>query len=141
MKLIFAIALVLFTLGCASVVGPPPIDTSQLVASGFKAVDLETPKQLERLQQLPTGKLTEWQNTGKHYYVYPDAAKKQLYVGRPPEYQAYRKLTGTTAGPSLAQQSATDTANYAKQDAGMSMLTARDADDPYWWSLDNIGWR
>jgi hypothetical protein len=115
MKLILAFALVLFTLGCASVVGPPPIDTSQLVAAGFKTVDLETPKQLERLQQ--------------------------LYVGRPAEYQAYLKLTGGTAGPSLAQQSAADTANYAKQDAGMSLLTARDADDPYWWSLDNIGWR
>jgi hypothetical protein len=141
MKLILAFALVLLTLGCASVVGPPPIDTSQLVAAGFKPVDLETPKQLERLQQLPPGKLTEWQNTGKHYFVYPDAAKKQLYVGRPAEYQAYLKLSGGTAGPSLAQQSGADMANYAKQDAGMSMLTARDADDPYWWSLDNIGWR
>jgi hypothetical protein len=141
MKLIFAITLATLTFGCATPGGSPSIDTSQLVTAGFKTVDLETPKQLERLQQLPPGKLTEWQNTGKHYYVYPDATKKQLYVGRPAEYQAYLKLTGGTARPSLAQQSAADMANYAKQDAGMSMLTARDADDPYWWSLDNIGWR
>ena len=141
MKRILTIALTVFIFGCASVIGPPPVDTTQLVAAGFKVVDVQAPLQIERLQTLPTGKLTEYQFTGKHLYLYPNAPKNQLYVGRPAEYQAYLKLTGGTAGPSLAQQSAADTASYAKQDAGMSMLTARDADDPYWWSLDNIGWR
>jgi len=141
MKRILTIALTLCIFGCASVGGPPPVDTSQLVAAGFKVVDVEAPLQIERLQTLPTGKLTEYQFTGKHLYLYPDVAKKQLYVGRPAEYQAYLKATGGTAGPSLAQQSAADTANYAKQDAGMAKLTARDENDPYWWSLDNIGWR
>jgi hypothetical protein len=140
MKLIFAIVLATFTFGCATP-GRPPVDTTQLLAAGFKVHDATTPTQVERLQALPPGTLTEWQNTGKHFYVYPDAAKKQLYVGRPAEYQAYLRLTGGSAGPTLAQKSAADTANYAKQDAGMSMLTARDADDPYWWSLDNIGFR
>ena len=104
-------------------------------------VDIQAPLQIERLQTLPTTKVTEYQFTGKHLYLYPDAAKKQLYVGRPAEYQAYLKLSGTTAGPSLAQQSAADMASYTKQDAGMTMLTTRDENDPYWWSLDNIGWR
>ena len=141
MKLVAVVGLALFTFGCASVVGPPPIDTSQLVAAGFKVVDIQAPLQIERLQTLPTTKVTEYQFTGKHLYLYPDAAKKQLYVGRPAEYQAYLKLSGTTAGPSLAQQSAADMASYTKQDAGMTMLTTRDENDPYWWSLDNIGWR
>jgi len=139
-RLIAAVAFLALAAGCATP-GPPPVDTSQLLAAGFKVLDAKTPTQVERLQALPSGKLTEWQNTGKQFYVYPDVAKKQLYVGRPAEYQAYLRLVPGAAGPTLAQQSSADMANYAKQDAGMSLLTARDADDPYWWSLDNIGWR
>jgi len=139
-RLIAAVALSALAAACATP-GPPPVDTSQLLAAGFKVLDAKTPTQIERLQALPPGQLTEWQNTGKHFYVFPDFAKKQLYIGRPAEYQAYLRLVPNAAGPTLAQQSAADMANYAKQDAGMSLLTARDADDPYWWSLDNIGWR
>jgi hypothetical protein len=141
MKRLLTIAPTVLILGCASIAGPPPVDTTQLVAAGFKVVDVQAPLQIERLQTLPTGKLTEYQFTGKHLYLYPNAPMKQLYVGRPAEYQAYLKLTGGTPGPSLAQQATADTANYAKQDAGMAKLTARDENDPYWWSLDNIGWR
>ncbi len=73
-RLIAAVALLALATACATP-GPPPVDTSQLLAVGFKVLDAKTPTQVERLQALPSGKLTEWQNTGKQFYVYPDFAK------------------------------------------------------------------
>ena len=134
-----AIAVAAFTFGCATP-GPPPPDASQLVAAGFRVIPAKTGQQVEHLQALPPDKLTEWQRTGKHYFVYPDVAKKQLYVGTPKEYEAYLRLV-PGARASLSRQSAADMANYAKQDVGMELLTTRDDDDPYWWSLDDIGSR
>ena len=32
------------------------------------------------------------QKSGKTYYVFPDAANNQAYVGGPKQYQAYRQL-------------------------------------------------
>jgi len=139
MRFFVTIALASIAFGCATP-GPPPVDETQLLAAGFKIVPAKTQQQFEHLQSLPPNKLTEWQNTGKHYFVYPDVAKRQLYVGRPQEYQAYVRLV-PGAGPTLAQQSASDQADYAKQDAGMRLLTTRDNNDPYWWSLDDLGWR
>ncbi len=115
---------------CATPGEPPPVEKSQLLAAGFKVLDVTSERQVERLRALPQGKLTEWQRTGKHFWIYPDPARKQLYVGRAQEYQAYLKLVPGAAGPSLAQQSAADMASYGTQDAGMQMLTTRDTDDP-----------
>jgi hypothetical protein len=140
MRHFVTIALASIAFGCATP-GPPPLDESQLLAAGFKVVPAKTQQQFEHLQSLPPNKLTEWQNTGRHYFMYPDVAKRQLYVGRPQEYQAYLRLA-PGAGPTLAQQSASDMAHYAKQDAGMGLLTTRDQNDPYWfWGLDDLGWR
>jgi len=139
-RLIAAFALAAIAFGCATPGEPPPPDTSQLVAAGFRVIPAKTQQQVEHLQALPPAKLTEWQRTGKHYFVYPDVAKKQLYVGTPKEYEAYVRLV-PGARTSLSRQSAADMANYAKQDTGMELLTTRDDDDPYWWSLDDIGSR
>jgi len=86
--------------------------------------------------------VTEWQRTGKHFFVYPDPARNQLYVGTPKEYEAYRRLA-PGGGPTLAQQQAADMASYGKQDAAMQMYTNRDLADPYyfWDSFDGLGWR
>jgi hypothetical protein len=127
--------------GCASTAPPPP-DVSQLLAAGFKVVAAKTVQQKEHLQTLPPGKITEWQRTGAHFYVYPDATKNQIFVGTEKEYAAYRRLQ-PNGGPTLAQQHATDMASYNKQDAAMQMYTARDLADPYyfWDSFDGLGWR
>ena len=136
-------ALVALVIGCA---GTPPApsapDTKQLLAAGFKVVVAKTQQQQEHVQSLPPGKITEWQRNGVHYFVYPDAAGKQIYVGMPKEYEAYRRLL-PGGGPTLAQQQAADLASYNKQDAAMQMYTNRDLADPYyfWDSFDGLGWR
>ena len=77
---IVAIAVTTLALSRSEAAQPLP-DESQLVAAGFKVVAATTSEQQEHLQTLPPGKLTAWQRNGKHFWVYPDVAKKQLYVG------------------------------------------------------------
>jgi hypothetical protein len=136
-----AVAGAAFLSGCASTTPPPP-DEAQLLAAGFKVVVAKTVQQKEHLQTLPPGKITEWQRTGVHFFVYPDVAKSQILVGTATEYAAYRRLQ-PNGGASLGQQQAGDMASYDKQDAAMQKYTARDLADPYyfWDSFDGLGWR
>lgn len=91
LTLLGLMATVALALGCAGTTPPAP-DVNRLLAAGFKVVPAKTKEQQEHLQALPRGQLTEWQRTGKHFFVYPDVASNQLYVGTPKEYEAYRRL-------------------------------------------------
>ena len=68
---------------------------SMLVASGFKVITPKTPAQQQKLQNLPPGKVTMIQKSGKTYYIFPDPANNRAYIGRPREYQAYQQLRAT----------------------------------------------
>jgi hypothetical protein len=74
---------------------------SMLVSSGFKTITPKTSVQIQKLQQLPSGKIAMVKKSGKTYYVYPDVPNNQAYVGGPKEYQAYLQLR---AANSLAQE-------------------------------------
>src|SRR4029434_5489219 len=65
---------------------------SMLVASGFKVITPKTAAQQQKLQQLPPGHVAMVNKNGRTYYVFPDAAHNQAYVGGPKEYQAYQQL-------------------------------------------------
>ena len=129
-------------LGCAGTTAPS-VDEDQLVAAGFKVLVAKTTEQRQHLQTLPAGVVTAWQRNGKHFFVFPDVAKNELYVGTQKEYEAYVRLNPGARGPTLAQQQAADLASYNKQDAAMQMYTQRDLADPYyfWDSFDGLGWR
>jgi hypothetical protein len=84
-----AIAAIHFA-GCAT--PKPRVHTEELLqSSGFKVVAATTPADKAQLQTLRPGKLTVVHREGKTWYVYPDAARHQLYVGNPQQYQAYRQ--------------------------------------------------
>jgi hypothetical protein len=65
---------------------------SMLVASGFKTITPKTAAQKQKLQNLPPGKVTMVQKKGKTYYIFPDPAQNQAYVGGPKEYQEFQQL-------------------------------------------------
>ena len=65
---------------------------SMLVASGFKTITPKTATQQQKLQQLPPDKMAVVNRNGRTYYIFPDAAHNQAYVGGPQEYQAYQQL-------------------------------------------------
>src|ERR1700726_5259888 len=79
-SLIGAFALLALALGCAST--QTKNKENLLIAAGFKVIVPSTAAQ-QQLQALPAGKVTLVQKDGKTYYVFPDAANNQAYVGGP----------------------------------------------------------
>ena len=89
-KLIGALALLALALGCAGT--QTQTKENLLIAAGFKVIMPRTAAQQQKLQSLPADKVTLVQKSGQNYYVFPDAANNQAYVGGPTQYQAYRQL-------------------------------------------------
>ena len=88
-NIISVVALLALTAGCATTTQS---SENMLVASGFKVVTPKTPAQQQKLQKLPPGKVAQINKAGKTYYIFPDAAHNQAYVGGPKQYQAYQQL-------------------------------------------------
>ena len=139
LMLLSALAVSLFVGGGAAA-APPKIDESELLASGFKVLVATTPAQEEWVQRLPPGQIRPMQRTGKKFFIYPDASRKQIYVGGPKEYDAYHLLHPESE---LATREAAKKGNAyrPKQDDAMRKATARDLTDPFlgvsWFDL---GW-
>jgi hypothetical protein len=82
------IALLTLAVGCAS-----PKQTENLLGlAGFKTVIASTAKQQQLLKALPPGKVSQIQRKGKTYYVFPDVARNQAWVGSPKEYRSYQQI-------------------------------------------------
>src|SRR5437867_6297543 len=103
-----------FLIGCASTQTSTQNRESMLVASGFKVITPKTAAQKQKLQNLPPGKVTMIQKKGKTYYIFPDPAHNQAYVGGPTEYRHYQELRATNK---LAQENLESAAMY--QDSAM----------------------
>ena len=120
--IILVLALAIAMVGCASTTQTSTENKeSMLVASGFKTITPKNPTQQQKLQQLPPGKIAMIQKSGKTFYVFPDAAHNQAYVGGPQEYQAYEQARATNK---LAQENLETAEMY------------QDADD----ELGRLGW-
>jgi len=91
---IFGLAVAIAMNGCAntSQTSTSQSKESMLVAAGFKTITPKTAAQKQKLQNLPPDKVTMVQKKGKTYYIFPDPAQNQAYVGGPKEYQEYQQL-------------------------------------------------
>src|SRR6516162_2718366 len=87
---LLAIALLALGVGCSSM--QTQSKENLLIAAGFQVITPKTAAHQQKLQTLPPGKVTLVQKGGKTYYVFPDAAHNQAYVGGPTQYQAYQQL-------------------------------------------------
>src|SRR5438477_11082167 len=109
-----AAACAVLLIGCATTQTSTQNRESMLVASGFKVITPKTAAHQQKLQNLLPGKVTMIQKRGKTYYIFPDPAHNQAYVGGPTEYRAYQALR---ADNKLAKESL-ETAEMS-QDASM----------------------
>ena len=89
-SLIGAFALLALAVGCTGMTTQSK--ENLLIAAGFQVITPKTAAHQQKLQTLPPGKVTLVQKGGKTYYVFPDAAHNQAYVGGPTQYQAYQQL-------------------------------------------------
>ena len=139
LKVLTAVAVSVFIASIAAAAAPR-VDESQLLTLGFKVLVASTPVQEKWVQSLPPGQIRAMQRNGKKYFIYPDAARKQIYVGGPAEYEAYQQLHPNS--PSGQQEAANKASAYrAKQDDTMRQATARDLSDPFLGaSWVDLGW-
>ena len=119
----------------SALAGAAGIDESELQALGFKVLVATTPVQLEWVQRLPAGKVKAVQRNGNKYFIFPDASKKQIYVGGPNEYEAYQQRHPESQ-PGTDEAAQRGRAARAKQDAVMQDATARDLSNPWL----GVGW-
>ena len=89
-SLIGAFAVLTLAAGCTSM--QTQNKENLLIAAGFKVITPHTTAQQQKLQALPPDHITLVQIERKTYYVFPDAANNQAYVGGPKQYQAYKQL-------------------------------------------------
>jgi hypothetical protein len=79
--------------GCATSKGK--LSTQQreamLQAAGFKAVPATTPDQQQMLKTLPDDRVSAVRRRGEVYFVYPVLSQNVFYVGKNPQYLAYRQ--------------------------------------------------
>ncbi len=119
----------------------PPIATNDLSAAGFKVLVAQTKAQEDWVQRLPPGKIRAMQRTGKKFFIYPDAPRKQIYIGGPVEYQAYVK-SHPEHGVADAQQAANAGSAYRANDAtAMQESNGRDLSNPFLGATwGDLGW-
>lgn len=63
-----------------------------VIAADFKVIKPTKPDQKAILEKLPSDKVSQITYGGKTYYVLPDKADHQAYVGGPKQYAAYQQL-------------------------------------------------
>ena len=116
LNLIGSIALLALAVGCTGM--QTESKENLLISAGFKAIVPSTAAQQQKLKALPPDHVTLVQKDGKTYYVFPDAANNQAYIGGPKQYQAYKQLR-------LANKLANENLEAAEmnQDASMNWDT------------------
>ena len=147
-RLFAALVLLPLVAGCAGPASSPASLPNErlLAAAGFKTIAATTPDQKRHLEWLHPDQVTAVQLTGQHYYVFPDVAKSQLYVGTPKEYQAYlalRTKNGLPNPPPPDWEAASQQRYLAQQDQKMAKINTQDASIPSWavWpAFGGLGW-
>ena len=89
LKFLTVIALLAVAVGCAS---EGENKQNLAIAAGFKIITPKNAEQQSILTQLPKDQVTPVDYKGKRYYVLPDVANNQAYVGGAEQYQAYQQL-------------------------------------------------
>ena len=127
-SLIGAFAVLTLAAGCTSM--ETQNKENLLIAAGFKVITPHTAAQQQKLHALPPDHVSLVQIERKTYYVFPDAANNQAYVGGPKQYQAYRQLR-------LANKLANENLEAAEmnQDASMRWSTWGG-----WGAWGEMGW-
>jgi hypothetical protein len=75
-----------------------------LAQSGFKVITVTNPKQQQAVNGLAQGRCSAVTYNGKLYYVFPTGTKDKIYVGRQPQFNAYKKAVAAQANQQAQQE-------------------------------------
>lgn len=87
---LLALATAIFWLaGCATTTK----QTEQLLTqAGFQRYPANSETKLKHMMTLPADKLTIARINGQPYYVFPDPANRQIFVGNAEQFQTYQQI-------------------------------------------------
>src|SRR5436305_7538804 len=77
-----------------------------LAQSGFKVITVTTPKQQQAINGLAQYRVSAVKYNGRLYYVFPTATKDKIYVGKQPQYNAYKQALAAQQTSQPASQQA-----------------------------------
>ena len=105
-KILGAIAIVYMIAACSTTANNASVTSKEtlLTHAGFWSKTATTPKQQQRLAQLPPNVVSAVKYQGKLYYVYPTAKKDQILVGKQAQYDAYKQALKAKLTSQQAQQ-------------------------------------
>ncbi len=110
------------------------------VAADFKVITPVKPDQIAVFKKLPTGKLSKIIYRGKTYYILPDSARNQAYVGGPKQYQSYQQLS---AARQYSQENAQDKKTYDRNKANTAPVgwSQNDSAETIYNGSEYAGWQ
>jgi hypothetical protein len=126
LKPLAVLALGTLAISCASSTASLKSKEDLAIAADFKVIKPTKPDQKAILEKLPNDKFTRITYSGKTYYVLPDKADGQAYVGGPKQYQSYQQLSQAKEealeydqdvnGPNAAKPDKKRTVNWSSWD-------------------------
>lgn len=138
-KHLASLALALSIVSCASTADLKSKEDLALAAD-FKVITPVKPDQIVIFKKLPAGRMTQITYSGKTYYILPDTARNQAYVGGPKQYQAYQQLG---AAKQYALEDAQDKATYKRNKDNTAPVgwSANDSGDVIYNGSNYAGWQ
>ncbi|MBX3734332.1 MAG: hypothetical protein KF791_17280 [Verrucomicrobiae bacterium] len=115
-SILLSLVVVAWIAGCSTPSRTEQIE-SRLAAAGFRVVPATTPEQRQMVQQFPPGELTLVTRDGKQFYVYPDLARMQLYIGQQEQYRAYQARVEIEAAAGAENRAAQQSVMEARNDS------------------------
>lgn len=128
MKSLGILGLLALVAGCMS---NAQFKENELVQAGFKTVPATTPAQQAHLRQLSQTKISPITRNGVQYYVFPDVKQNVLYVGRQPQYNAFRQSKSAMEANQDFVQGAQD--DFVSNDAYLTSFAT-------WGAWDGLPW-
>jgi len=121
----FVLSLAVAALAAACATTPANLRTKQnlAISADFKVITPRKPDEQAMLEKLPANQVTRITHEGKTYYVLPDLAHHQAYIGGPKQYLTYQQLSQANeqasedqADKGIRQQQQMNAANWGSWD-------------------------
>ena len=126
---IIAVAASAFATGFASTSTAATLQKENMLQqAGFRTKTVTTPKQQQRVNGLPAGKVSAVTYKGQLYYVYPTGKKDQIYVGKQSQYDAYKQIKQKAMMAQEGQQQRAGYVDMTEETAGPRHIQVREFD-------------
>ena len=105
-----------------------PTKERLLAQAGFRLMTVTTQRQREQIQNLPQGQVSAIKYQQKLFYVYPTTQTDRVYVGKQPQFDAYKQALSSAENMSQVQQEMQDRPDMVFEGAGPNHVQIQEFD-------------